>query len=209
MVQKLAPERSGKIVIGLTGGFGVGKSTVAHLFEELGAFVVDSDKLAHEALLKESPVNEKVVDLFKEARTAGGEVDRKKIAEIIFQEPERRKKLEAIIHPYVFERIAEEVGEAEEEIVILEIPLLFETGFEPFCHKTLLVKANPDVVAKRLEEKGFSHKEVLARRKAQMSEEEKLKRADIVIDNSGTFQKTREEVEKIWKKIRTFSKGAA
>ena len=210
MVQKLNPDGSGKTIVGLTGNFGTGKTTVAHFFEELGACVVDADKLSHEALMKGSPVYENIAALFKDARLPNGSgLDRKKIAELVFQNPERRKRLEAIVHPYVFERIAEEVTEAEEEVVIVEIPLLFETGFEPFCHKTLVVKAKDEMILKRLKEKGFSKEEISARQKAQMPQEEKLKRADLIIDNSGTFQETRREVEKIWKKIHPVSKGAA
>ena len=202
--------RYGKTVIGLTGGFGSGKTTAAHFFEELGAFVLDSDMLAHEALMKGSPTYEKVLALFKGKDIAGpgGDLDRKKIAGLVFRDPARRKKLEAVIHPYVFERIAEEIGDAAEDIAVVEIPLLFETGFEMFCHHTVVVKTPDAVTAGRLKEKGFSAEEIAARREAQLSLEEKLKQADIIIDNSGTFQETRREVEKVWKKLHPVSKGA-
>lgn len=210
MVQKLKEAAGRKTIVGLTGGFGSGKSTVAHFFEELGAFVVDSDMLAHEALMKGSPAYDKILSLFKGKDIAGskGDLDRKKIADLVFKDPSGRKKLEEIIHPYVFERIAEEVGDAEEDIAVVEIPLLFETGFEMFCHHTVAVKAAEAVTTRRLQEKGFTAAEIAARRKAQIPLEEKLKQADIIIDNSGTFQETRREVEKVWKKLHPVSKGA-
>src|SRR3990167_8668852 len=160
MVQKLKSvdlKESGKVVIGLTGGFGSGKSTVAHLFEELGAFTIDADKLAHEALRKDSPVFPQVAALFKDAvKKSTQEIDRKKIAEIVFKDTAKRKRLEAIIHPYVFSRIVEEAADSLPTVVVIEVPLLFETGFDQFCHLTVVVKAPDAAVNQRLKNKGFT-----------------------------------------------------
>ena len=209
MVQKLNTFESGKTVIGLTGGFGTGKSTVAHLFEELGASIVDADRLAHEALMKGSPVYDQIAELFKakDFSNALG-FDRKKIARAVFAKPALRKKLEAIIHPYVFNRMVQETAQAESPVVVLEIPLLFETGFDLYCHKTLVVSAPEEKIIKRLAEKDFSASEVRARLKAQMPLTEKIKKADLLVDNSQNIQQTKREVEKIWKKFRPVSKGA-
>ena len=210
MVQKLNPENSGKTVIGLTGSFGSGKSTVAHFFEELGACVVEADKLAHEALLAGSPLYEEIRKLFKEAEQKEGEgLDLKKMADIIFHDSQRRKKLEALVHPYVFDRIMEEIRETGESIIVIEVPLLFETGYDKFCDQVIVVKSDEALATKRLREKGFSEEEIIARQNAQMPLAEKIKRADILINNSGTFQQTRREVEEIWKKLHLTSKGAA
>ncbi len=208
MVQELNTEKTGKTLVGLTGGFGTGKSTAAHFFEELGACVVDADKLAHEALLPGSLVYSEVIRLFPEVLQPDSHLDPKKLAAIIFHDAEKRKKMESLVHPYVFTRMMEEISDASESVVILEVPLLFETGYDRFCHQVIVVNAPEPLATKRLLEKGFSNEEILARRKAQMPLEEKLKKAQIVIDNSETFQQTRRKVEEIWKKLHPASKGA-
>lgn len=207
MVQKLT-KTPGKTLIGLTGIFGAGKTTVAHFFEELGACIIDADKLAHEVLMTGSSHYEEIAALFPEACKKDA-LDREKIAAVIFKNSEKRKKLEEIVHPYVFERIMEEVVESEEKIVLIEVPLLFEAQFHLFCDSVLVVKADSEVIQKRLQAQGFSPEEIKARLAAQLSQEEKIKKADILIDNSGNFQKTRQEVEKVWKKIHTGQLGEA
>ena len=210
MVQKLRPDHLNKTIVGLTGGFGTGKTTVAHFFEELGACVVDADKLAHEALMVDSPVYEKIKEAFKEAVLSGNPgLDLKKLAGIIFHDEKKRKKLESFIHPYVLDRIMEEVSESEESVVVVEVPLLFETGYDRFCQQVIVVNAPEALTVERLREKGFSQEEINARKSAQMPLEDKLKRAGMIINNSGTFQQTRREVENIWKKLYPASKGAA
>jgi dephospho-CoA kinase len=201
--------KPGKTIVGLTGVFGAGKSTVANLMEELGAEIVDADKLAHEALLEGSSVYEQAAGKFQEARQPGAlGLDRKKLAGIIFKDEKRRKELEQIVHPYVRERALEEVANAQAPVVILEVPLLFEAKFDRFCDVTVTVTADEKIMDGRLIEKGFSREEITARRKAQFSQEEKAKRADKVINNSGTLKETKREVEKIWKDLSPrFDKG--
>ena len=209
MVQELKPPK-GKVIIGLTGGFGSGKTTVAHFFEELGAEAIEADRLAHEAYLEESPVSKQIAALFENLKPVTGKgFDRREIAKIIFHDDAKRKKLENIVHPYVFQRLVEEMEDSDHEVIILDVPLLFETGLHQFCHKTVAVKAPAGEIKRRLLEKGFSEEEINVRQKAQMSLEEKLKRADIVVDNSKTLQETRREVQQAWKKILPVLKGAA
>ena len=201
-------ENRGKVIVGLTGAFGSGKSTVDHLVEELGACVVDADRLAHETLWPGNPAYEKIESLFPEARRADGSgPDPKKIAEIVFKDAARRGKLEAIVHPYVFSRMEEEIAEAEEKVVVLEIPLLFETGMDSFCDVTVAVTADETLIRERLLEKGYSAQEIEARQKAQLPASEKAKRAKKVIMNSGTLKETRREVEKVWKDLHPVFKG--
>ncbi len=201
--------KPGKTIVGLTGVFGAGKSTVANLFEELGAEIVDADKLAHEALFEGSSVYEQAAAKFQEAKQPGAlGLDRSKLAEIIFKDAKRRAELEKIVHPYVEERALEEIADAESRVVILEVPLLFEAKFDRFCDVTVTVTADEKEIIERLAEKGFSRADVEARRKAQLSQEEKAKRADKVINNSGNLKQTRREVEKIWKDLSPrFEKG--
>lgn len=197
-----------KLIIGLTGAFGAGKTTVAHMFEELGAFTIHADEIAHEALSKGSEPYKKVAALFPEAISTENErLDRKKIAAVIFKDSARRKKLEAVIHPYVHQRIWDEITDAEENIVLLDVPLLFESGFDKLCDKTIAVTAEDEEIAKRLREKGFSKEEIGARQNAQLSPAEKNKRANILIHNSESLEKTRLEVKTIWKDLKASLKG--
>ncbi len=194
------------LIIGVTGGFGTGKTTVADLLEELGAYVVDADKLAHEALMEGSSVYEQVLKIFPEARTADG-FDRKKIAAVIFTDAEKRKKLESIVHPYVLERIEEEIVDAEEPVIVLNVPLLFETKLNLRCDKVVVVGASADAVRERLKERGFTEKDMELRAKAQWPLEKKMEKANYVINNSGNLESTRREVEKVWKDLRPVLKG--
>lgn len=193
---------SGKTIVGLTGIFGSGKSTVAHLLEELGAARVDADQLAHEALWKGSEAYKKIAALFPGAeKPAAKELDRKVIAGIVFQDPAKLKELEKIVHPYVRTRIQEEIADAQEKVVVLEVPLLFEAGVDAFCDVTVTVSAPMTEIEKRLQEKGFSEAEVQARLKAQMPLKEKIARSDYEVRNSKTLSETKQQVEKLWQQI--------
>lgn len=205
MVQKLNA-KPGRTLAGLTGVFGSGKSAVARLFEPLGAEILDADRIAHEALLDGSALYPALAAKFPTAAGKDG-MDRKKLAEIVFRDPGKRRELEALIHPYVFQRIAEEAADNSAPVIVLEIPLLYETGFDRNCDFCLVVKTSNEVLEKRLREKGFSSEEIRRRLEAQMPLEEKVKRADFVIDNSGDLEATRQQVEKIWKKLNNASKG--
>jgi len=209
MVQELTVPPTGRIVIGLTGSFGSGKTTVSHLFEELGAFVLNADRLAHEALEKGSEPFEKIRSLFREALEPSGlGFDRRKLGRLVFASPANRKKLEALIHPYVFKRIAEEIADARERVLVLEIPLLFETGYDRYCFPNVVVSASAAAIKKRLKEKGYSEKDMRMRLAAQWPLEEKVNRADFVVNNTGSLKKTKEQVKKIWDQIDLALKGA-
>src|SRR5690242_6712290 len=101
-----------KVILGLTGTFGTGKSTVANFFQELGACVSDADKIARLAIQEDPEIYKAVAKLFPEACSKGGEIDRRKIAAVAFSDPEKRKKLEALIHPFVLEAMSEEIMDA-------------------------------------------------------------------------------------------------
>ena len=197
------------VVVGLTGGFGTGKSTVARLFEELGACVIDADKLVHAALLPGSEVYSKVVRLFAGRGSVMGAkgLDRRRIAEIVFRDAGKRKQLEAILHPYVFSRMVSAMAESAKPVTVLQVPLLYETGFDQFCTVTVVVKNSEATARKRLALKGVPADEARRRWRAQMSQEEKISRAGYVIDNSKTVNQTKREVRKIWNKIIPAHKG--
>lgn len=205
MVQKLNT-KAGRTLIGLTGTFGSGKSTVARLFEPLGAEVLDADRMAHEALLEGSALYPQLKARFPAAAGTGG-MDRKKLAALVFSDEAQRRALEELIHPYVFQRIAEEVADNSSPVIVLEIPLLYETGFDRSCDFCIVVNSPADVIEKRLTEKGFSPDEIRRRQQIQIPLEEKVKRANFVIDNSGDLEGVRKQVEKIWKTLNNASKG--
>lgn len=176
------------------------------MFQELGAWIIDADRIAHEALRKESPVYSEISKLFPEA-AAGGDLDRKKIAAVVFAQPEKKRKLEHLVHPYVFERMEREISDAEEPVVVLDVPLLFETGLDQRCDLVCVVDAPEKAVLERLKERGFTEKEIDARKNAQMPLEEKKRKANFVINNSQNLEQTKQEVEKIWKDLHLVSKG--
>jgi dephospho-CoA kinase len=192
--------------VGLTGAFGAGKSAVACEFERLGAKSVDADALAAEAFEPGHRVAGQIAENFPEALNAGS-IDRKRLAEIVFADELRRKKLETVIHPYVFERLHAEAASAAGRILIAEIPLLFETGFHQHCRATVAVRADRPVMLERLKGRGFSAEEAEKRWAAQASQEEKTRRADFVIDNSGNFEATRKQIFNVWEKL-NLMKGA-
>ncbi len=208
MVQELKPERPAKLILGLTGGIGTGKTTVAHMLEELGAYVLHADEIAHEVYLKDGPLYGRVRGLFRGVDVENEKgIDRRKVASIVFRDAALRRKLEEIIHPYVRQRMLDDLADAEESVAVLDVPLLFETGFDKFCDRTLVVSASDKAADERLSEKGFSQAEIDARRKAQLPLDEKIKRADIVIANTGSLKETRDKVAKVWKDLRPVLKG--
>jgi len=197
-----------KLVVGLTGGFGVGKSSVAQLFKNLGAEVIDADEIAHDAMKKGSPVFDLIIELFEEALHPGGKkMDREMLAEIVFDDPKKRKELEAIIHPYVYKKIKERIEESSRRVILVEVPLLFEAGFETLCGKVVTVTCNSTVKMKRLKNKKFTEQEVRARERAQMPEALKAQKANLIIDNSKSIYQTQREVERIWYKFVSLTKS--
>jgi dephospho-CoA kinase len=191
-----------KLIVGLTGGFGAGKSSVAQRFKNLGADVIDADKIAHDAMKKGSPVFDLIAQLFEEAlHPSGKKMDREQVAEIVFTDPGKRKELEKIIHPYVYERIKGKIEASTSRVVFVEVPLLFETGFEKLCDKVLTVTCNNMIKLKRLKKDGFPPQEVRARERAQMAEGLKAKKADFIIDNSKSIYQTQREIERLWSKL--------
>jgi len=197
------------LVVGLTGCFGSGKSTAAKLFHEAGAAVVDADRLAHEALEPGSPVFQAIQKEFPEScGEDGATLNRSKLGLIVFANPERRRKLEAMIHPYVFERMAEEIARTQAPLVVLEVPLLFETGYDVQCDKTVFVEASEKKISERLQAKGFTALDIEQRNAAQMSAAEKRKKSDFIILNHSTIDQTREEVQRVFNALLPERKGA-
>ncbi len=190
-------------VIGLTGGVGTGKTTVAHMFKQLGAKVVDSDRLAHKALKKGTPTYKKICHAFKpdSILNSSGSLNKKKIAALIFNNARKKKILESIIHPFVFLELSRFIKK-HKGVCVLEVPLLFETGFHRKVDKTVVVAVSQKIQIDRLKKKtGLETSEIKKRIKSQMSLAEKKKKADYVIRNERTLSNTQKQVKHVWEKI--------
>ena len=191
--------------VGLTGSIGTGKSTVASIFKELGAYVIDADEVVHK-LLKRKDIKEKIRKEFGDVFTPEGEIDRKKLASIVFNNPEKKKKLEQILHPEVFKEIEKFFKQVEEKdpnaVAIADVPLMIETGSYKNYYPVIVVYAPREVQLERLIKRGMDKEDALRRIKSQMPIEEKVKYADIVIDNTGSLQDLRKKVEEVYEKLK-------
>ncbi len=196
--------RSRLFLIGLTGTFGSGKSTVRNLFRRWGARVIDADLLAHEALRKGSASYRNIIKAFgKDTPGRNGALDRKKLARIVFSNPAKRKKLERIIHPYVFQRIREKLAKIKSGIVVIEVPLLFETGFNRQVDCTVVVCSSKQKILSRLSQNRHLEKsDIKARMAVQMPLAGKLKRSDFVINNTNGLRQTARQARRIWGEIK-------
>jgi dephospho-CoA kinase len=187
------------IIIGLTGNIGSGKSTVAAFLREMGYPVLDADLLAERAReLKKAELKA----LFPEA-FLGEELDRRRLAQLVFSDPQKLRALEELIHPEVRRLFEEELSRLEAPLVFVEIPLLFEKGWEGRLQGTILVAAPLEERLKRaMARSGLSREEVLARERAQMPEEEKRRRATWVLENRGSLEDLRAQVQALLGEIR-------
>jgi dephospho-CoA kinase len=195
-------EKTMSLVIGLTGGIASGKSTVSNLFKEMNITVVDADVEARLAVMKGEIAYFKIITEFgEEILLANGEIDRQKLGSIIFHQAEKRKILNEITHPEVRKRMRDQVEMAKknsEEVVVLDIPLLFESKLTYMVDKTLLVYVNDDIQLKRLiERNNLSVEDAEARIRSQMPLSDKIKLADAVIDNNGSIADTKKQLQEI------------
>ena len=192
-------------IIGLTGGIACGKSTVSKALRALGAAIIDADALAHELSQPNAPIFNAYVERFgREIVTAGGTLDRAAIAARVFADPAVRTEVDAVTHPLI-RAAAEErlrVTRAEgKKAAVLDVPLLFEAGWDVLADEVWVVALPAEEQLARLlaRDKAMSEEEARARISAQMPLAEKCARADIVIDNSGTPEETRECIEQLWR----------
>ncbi len=181
-----------KVVIGLTGNIAVGKSLVLRMLQELGATTIDADKLAHQLMRRDGPVYQAIVDEFgKFILDEEGQIDRRKLGRIVFSMPDALARLEAITHPAVRQEIVKRIQQADTEVVVVEAIKLFESGLAEQCTVNWVVTAPPDVQLKRLvKTRKMPVDQAQQRIKAQPPQEEKIAKADLVIDNSGDVAKT-------------------
>jgi dephospho-CoA kinase len=190
------------LVVALTGGIGAGKSTVAQNFAELGALVVDADQLARMAIERGSDGFAEVLLRFGDEIILNGDIDRKKLAEIVFSDEGARKDLEKIIHPRVQATFAEVVEDLEhDDILIYEIPLLAETDAAEKFDYIITVEADIELRKARLLKRGLYISQIEKRMAAQASQESREAIADSVIHNDGDEDSLLRQVENLWESV--------
>lgn len=190
-------------LVGLTGNFGMGKSTVLKIFQKLGALTYDADKIV-EALFQDDEVLQKIRNLFGDGIfQANGRLDKQKVASIIFSDNASRRSLEDILHPRVFEKINRllEHSNTEDKIVVVETPLLFERGYKNRFQCIITVQTELERALHRLEEKGVKREEALQRIRSQLPIEEKIRKSDFTVNNDGTTRETEQQVRNIYEKL--------
>ena len=193
------------MIIGLTGGIASGKSTVSNYLAELGAIIIDADKIAHEIMEKGKTAYWQVIEAFgREILAENGEIDRSRLGKIVFNNLEKKKILEEITHPQVIREMREKIEEyrAENKVIVLDVPLLFEAGLDSMVDETWVVYVDRETQLQRLMARdGLSYEEANKRIQAQMSLEKKRDLADFVINNKGNIEDLKRQVLLKWREI--------
>ncbi|MCX6458165.1 MAG: dephospho-CoA kinase [Actinobacteria bacterium] len=189
--------------VGLTGGIGAGKSTVADLFSQKGAVVIRSDELARQVIEPQTPGFQQVIDRFgKEFVNSEGYIDRAKLAEIVFQDDAALKDLENIVHPLVRSKTNQIIDQhTSETIIVNEIPLLLEKKMESLFDFLVIVISSEKNRLERLAQRGLTTEQATARMAKQVSDDERKAAADFLIVNDGNLDQLEADVEKIWQTL--------
>jgi len=195
-------------VIGLTGGIGSGKSTVSGLLAQLGAVIVDVDKVGHELLKPGTEVWCEVVAAFgRQILTPDGDINRKKLGDIVFSHPESLSKLNQIMHSRMYDIVEAQLEGYRRQgvgVVVLEAPLLVETSWNSLVDEVWVTVASQSTVLRRLKEKfGLSEPEALARIHSQLPSEERVKYADVIIDTDCSLDELKAKVKGLWEGLHT------
>ena len=190
-------------VIGLTGGIGTGKTQVSKLLEGLGAAIINADLLVHEAYRPHAETWAAVVEAFGEGiLTPSGEVDRRRLSDIVFKDPGALRRLNAITHPRIKRMVEKGVARLREQgrdVVVVEAALLLEADWRPMFSELWVTTASEDQVIQRiLGRNGLVEEAVRARIRSQMPQAERVKRADVVIDNSSSLTELTDRVRQFW-----------
>ena len=196
--------------IAITGGAGSGKSVVARMFQEVGAAVLDADEIAHRVVEVGAPAWEELRKAFgPEFFLEDGALNRPVMARRVFGDPQARLRLNEIVHPYVAREIRERLADLERQrvtMVLVEVPLLFEAGLAGGYDRVIVVDANPQEQVERLQARDQrSEAEIQGIIDAQMPLKDKVSRADYVVDNRGSLEETRRQVQTIWENLQKSS----
>lgn len=194
------------ITIGITGGIASGKSAASRMLAELGARVIDADSMGHDAFLPDTEAWQLVVDEFgTDILTSNREIDRAKLAGIVFNDPESLDRLNAIMHPRIrgmVEQRIEELRSQGAEVVVVEAALLIEAGWTDLVDQVWVVAASePEVMDRLCAQKGFTEEQARARIAAQMTATQRADYADATIDNNSDLDSLRSAVERLWRKL--------
>ena len=192
-----------KLVIGVTGSIGSGKSTVCQRIREMGYIVIDCDKVGHDILLKGHVGYDAVVNAFGTDIIGDNGIDRKKLGGIIWNDHSKRELLNQITHPIIRAEVIKLIAASNQEIVFMECPLLFETDFIELCSKSIVVYSDMDNQIQRLIKRdGITFPEALNRIYAQMDSKEKMERADYIIDNCHSISDLDWQIKQIIDKLK-------
>lgn len=194
------------ITIGLTGGIGSGKSLVARMLAEKGAALINADQVGHQSYRKGTPVYQRLVASFgRDILDEDGEIDRRKLGQRVFAEPRERERLNAIVWPEMARMMAQELEALRSQgkpVAVLEAAVLIEAGWRPLADEVWVVLASPRVTRQRLvETKGMSPEQADARIRSQLSNVERRRHADVVIENSRTLEELRQRIEELWQDL--------
>lgn len=188
-----------KPILGLLGGIGSGKSAVARLLGERGGLAINADAIAHEAL-RDPVVKAKVVERFGQGVLgAGGEIDRRELAVPVFSSEAARRELEAMVHPWVKDRVLEMTAGAQDDpavkFVVLDAPVMLEAGWNDVCDHLLYIQVPRDVQLARLAPRGWTAEQLVARERTQLPAFEKARRADAIVDNGESLDATARQLD--------------
>jgi dephospho-CoA kinase len=194
------------LIIGVTGNFGTGKTTVCEILAELGAAVINADNLGHELLQRDSTTYQELVAAFGQGILAPDkEIDHKKLAEAAFKDRESQARLNGTTHPVIYRLVQQEIEQCRQsgaKIVVLEAALLIEAGWKPLVDRVWVTVAPESVIVSRLgSQRGFGKEQVLARLDAQMASDEKVKYADEVVNTDCSREQLRDRLVKLWQKL--------
>lgn len=189
------------ILIGLTGGIGCGKTEVAKILEELGARIIDADAIGKQVVEEQPEVLQEIVKVFgSQFLNPDGSLKRKELGNFVFQDEERKKQLNDIVHPHLWKRVLCDIEEAKKQnfkLIVVDAALVYETGLEKHFQKVIVVSAPLETRIARIRQRdGFTESEIRDRMASQMPLEEKMRRADIVIENDGSLGRLRETTSK-------------
>lgn len=195
-------------VIGLTGGIGSGKSTVSQYLAELGAVVIDADKVGHQAFKPDTEAWHEVVAAFgRQVVAPSGEIDRQKLGGIVFGNPESLARLNRIMHPKMHDMMAAQIEEYRRQgvdVVVIEAAILLEANWTPLVDEVWVTVAGEAAVLERLKaQRGMEAEQTLARIRSQLTTEERVKQADVVISNDGDLDEVKAKVRELWQRLRT------
>jgi len=195
------------LIIGITGNFGTGKTTVSQMLAELGAVTISADELGHEFLQPDTQTYTEILAAFgKSILKPDGEIDRSKLGKLVFAKAAALKKLNQIMHPRIYEKVRQKITEESQksgvQVVVIEAALLIEAGWIPLLDQLWVTTAPESTIVRRLKSsRRLSEGQILTRLRNQMPQEEKVKQADVVIDTDYPIDKLRARVSELWQSL--------